>query len=195
MEEMPIKEHLYVHDVEHLSVHEDFVVFGEYRVEDYLHGRCHLMALAIREQTGLQCGVMLDLEAGYDADDEPVAALDHAFCELEGSMTGYVHDARGVRSRVEIQREYNEAFEPEQISGIDAENLIRQWIASGRLEDFLPGEQEALGFYVKELQQYPCMVILPVGSSWHSFEASGIPATTPFFNKTNAISESTFDLG
>ena len=30
---MPIKEHLYLYDGEYLSVHEDFVVFGQYRVK------------------------------------------------------------------------------------------------------------------------------------------------------------------
>lgn len=192
---MPIKEHLYVHDGEHLSVHEEYVVFGQYCVEDYLHGRCHLMALVIREHTGLHCGVMLDLEAGFDADDEPVAALDHAFCEMGESMEGSVIDARGVRSRLAIQQEYNEALEPELISGPDAENLIRQWISTGLLEDFLPGEHEALVLYVEALQKYPCMVNLPDDSLWHAFEASGTPAPTPLWNKAGASSDFSFDMG
>lgn len=79
---MPIKNHLYVHDGQHLSVGEACPVFGEFRVENYLTGRCHLMALALSEGAGLTCAVLLDVEAGYDADDEPVAALEHAFVEL-----------------------------------------------------------------------------------------------------------------
>jgi hypothetical protein len=192
---VPIKEHLYVHDWQHLSVHEDFVVFGQYCVDDYLHGRCHLMALAIREQTGLQCGVILDLESDYDADGEPLAALDHAFCELGQAMEGYVIDARGVRSRLEIQEEYNQALEPELISGPEAENLIREWIATALLEDFLPGEHEALVLYVEALQKYPCMVILDNASSWNALEGREKPAPELLFKSAGASCDLSIGMG
>jgi hypothetical protein len=111
------------------------------------------------------------------------------------SMDGHVIDARGVRSRVAIHDEYNNALDPEMISGPDAENLIRHWIATGRLEDFLPGEHEALTLYVKALQKYPCMVVLPDSSPWHSFEGSEIPGDRPFTDKAVANNDLNFELG
>lgn len=167
---MSLKEHLYVHDGEHLSVHESYPVFGKLIIDDYLHGRCHLMALALTEETGLQCGVLLDLESGHTDEGEPVPALDHAFCEMGQGLEDYVVDARGGRHRTEIMEEYNQAFEPEVLVGAEAEALIRQWIATGLLEDYRPGEREALGLYIQELKTLPCHSLLTEDSPWHDHE-------------------------
>lgn len=167
---MSLKEHLYVHDGEHLSVHESFPVFGQMIVGDYLHGRCHLMALALAEEAGLQCGVLLDLESGYTDDGDPITALDHAFCEMGQGREDYVVDARGGRHRTEVLEEYNQGFVPEVMVGSEAEELIRRWIATGLLEDFLPGEREALALYVKQLKTFPFHTLLPEDSHWHDHE-------------------------
>ena len=176
---MSLKDHLYVHDGEHLSVHESFPVFGKLIVEDYLHGRCHLMALALVEEAGLQCGVLLDLESGYTDDGEPIPALDHAFCEMGQGLEDYVVDARGGRQRTEVLEEYNQGFEPEVVIGSAAEELIRHWIATGLLEDYLPGEHEALALYVQELKKLPFGTLLPEDSSWHHHEPRCLEVKQP----------------
>lgn len=176
---MSLKDHLYVHDGEHLSVHESFVVYGQLIVEDYLHGRCHLMALALAEEAGLQCGVLLDLEAGYTEGGEPISALDHAFCEMGQGLEDYVVDARGGRYRTEVLAEYNQGFVPEVMIGPEAEGLIRQWIANGLLEDYRPGEREALASYVRELKAFPFHTLLSEDSPWHDHEPTCFEVRQP----------------
>ncbi|WP_338923814.1 hypothetical protein V0M98_37030 (plasmid) [Pseudomonas silesiensis] len=185
---MPIKNHLYVHDGQHLSVGEACPVFGEFRVENYLTGRCHLMALALSEGAGLTCAVLLDVEAGYDADDEPVAALEHAFVELGQGAEGVVVDARGGRQRSDVLAEYDQAFSPELIVGKKAEDLIRRWISVGLLEDYAPGEREGLALYVQALQKYPCLTLLPEDSPWHAYEPSHDKISQPLVRVTGVAS-------
>lgn len=184
---MSLKEHLYVHDGEHLSVHESFPVFGRLIVEDYLHGRCHLMALALVEEAGLQCGVLLDLESGYTDDGEPITALDHAFCEMGQGLEDYVMDARGGRHRLEVMGEYNQGLVPEVMVGSEAEELIRRWIADGLLEDYRPGEREALASYVRELKTLPFFTLLPEDSPWHEHEAAGIEVVQPLVRVNDGV--------
>lgn len=191
---MSLKEHLYVHDGVHLSVHESYRVFGQLTIEDYLHGRCHLMALALAEEAGLQCGVLLDLESGFSEDGEPITALDHAFCEMGQGLDGYVVDARGGRYLTEVLGEYNQGFEPEVMVGSEAEGLIRRWIAAGQLEDYQPGERTALALYVQELKTLPFHTLLPENSSWHNHEGTCLEITQPLRSAPCAV-DSCFSLG
>lgn len=189
---MSLKDHLYVHDGEHLSVHESYPVFGQLIVEDYLHGRCHLMALALAEEAGLQCGVLLDLESGYTEAGEPISALDHAFCEMGQGLDDYVVDARGGRYRTEVLAEYNQGFVPEVMVGSEAEGLIREWIAAGLLEDYRPGEREALALYIQELKKLPFHSLLPEDSPWHDHELTCLQVRPPLHNAPGAGDGFTF---
>jgi hypothetical protein len=165
-----VEKHLYVHDGLYLSVSESFPIFEQFKIEDYLHGRCHLLASVLSEVTGLKCGVLLDLQALIDENDEPVMALEHAFCVMVQAEDLFFVDARGVRSPAEIKAEYDQAWEAEVITGKEASELIAQWIDCGKLDDFLPGERQALIDHVQTMAAYPWLTLLPDDSCWHSHE-------------------------
>lgn len=165
-----IEKNLYVHDGLYLSLSESFLIFDQFKVEDYLHGRCHLLAVVLSEVMGLDCGVLLDLQAMIDENDEPVMALEHAFCVNVHENEAFSVDARGMRSSAEMKAEYNQAWESEVITGKEASELIAQWIASGKLNDFLPGERQALVDHVQMLAAYPWLTLLPDDSHWHLHE-------------------------
>lgn len=165
-----IEKNLYVHDGLHLSLSESFLIFDQFKVEDYLHGRCHLLAAVLSEVTGLDCGVLLDLQALSDESDEPVMALEHAFCVSIQAEEAFFVDARGMRSSADMTAEYNQAWESELVIGREAADLIAQWIASGKLDDFLPGERQALMDHVRMMAAYPWLTLLPDDSHWHFHE-------------------------
>lgn len=165
-----IEKYLYVHDGLHLSVSDSFPIFEQFKIEDYLHGRCHLLASVLSGVACLECGVLLDLQALIEENDEPVMALEHAFCVMVQGEAVFFADARGMRSPAEMKAEYNQAWESEVITGKEASELISQWIASGKLDDFLPGERQALVDHVQMMTAYPWLTLLPDDSHWHSHE-------------------------
>lgn len=136
------------------NVEESVVVSAvhEFSVEYYLSGRCHLMALVIAQETGMALGVFIDQYAFEDTSGAPVAALEHAFCHLPGNDNHLV-DARGARSRADLLSDYCFASnEPCELAGEEALKLIESWIDRGLLEDFLPGEREAITRYVQDMK-------------------------------------------
>ncbi|WP_156675933.1 hypothetical protein [Pseudomonas sp. Leaf58] len=135
------------------QVVDDFPVFGTHTVDHYRHGRCHLFALTMAETLHLPIGVLVDEHAFENGLGEPLWALVHAFCHLPGTQ-GYLADAKGLSLSEELRDEYLAlANEPGELIGDEAAALLTQWLASGLLEDYLPGEREALARYVVAMQE------------------------------------------
>lgn len=148
---------LYAYDDGKLNVHEDFVIHKgaehDRTVEVYLHGDCHLMALALSKVSGIPLGVMIEEDAFWTDDGVPMNALNHAYCILERDEgESLVLDARGFRLRSETREEY--AFESDctELQGSLAESILHDWINAGLLRGFEPGEEQALIGYAESLK-------------------------------------------
>jgi hypothetical protein len=136
---------------ESLNVEDSFLIFEHLDVDQYAHGRCQLMALVLADQ-GMDVGVFIDDEAHITGAGEPVAALQHAFCRVPGDPARLI-DARGVRGKSDLYSEYClDAYAPSYLAGDEAAQLLRDWISQGLLEDFVPGEREALRLYVNQMR-------------------------------------------
>lgn len=123
-------------------------------VSNYVAGRCHLAALAIAKIAGLRLGVFLDeCPMDLDGEDSTLPVLEHAFCYLD-SNNNYLVDARGVRTRTDLLEEYCcDTQEFMELSGDQAEHLIRQWMEHGNLQNFEPGEEQRLETYIQEMYE------------------------------------------
>jgi len=115
-------------------------------VQIYLHGRCHLFALVLTAKTGLPIGLFMDEEGYYDPDGNPCMALEHAYCQLSA---GKMVDADGQLSEEFLSDEYGaETSAPFFLEGAEATELLKAWMADGRLVAFLPGEEDAIGQFI-----------------------------------------------
>jgi hypothetical protein len=147
------KADLHPHDGNVFQVLDDFRVFGTYTVEHYRNGRCHLLALTMSDQLRLPIGVLVDEHAFEDGLGQPLWALVHAFCHTPGAE-GYLADAKGLSSPDELKSEYLAlAYEPGELIGDEATDLLTKWLADGLLEDYLPGERQALERYVRAMHE------------------------------------------
>lgn len=67
---------------------------------------------------------------------------------------GYLADAKGLSSPEELKDEYLAlANEPGELIDDEATDLLTKWLAGGLLEDYLPGERQALKRYVITLHE------------------------------------------
>lgn len=125
---MLLKNAIYDYDGQ-LNVDDQFVVCekNKFNVSHYLHGKCHLFALALHEVTGLKIGLFVDEERF-----EGVAGLDHAFCYINND---YIIDAQGIRSKTEIMAEY--CMETWKFAEyMDDGTIINEWIQNNLLDPY-----------------------------------------------------------
>lgn len=80
----------------------------EIDIEDYLHGSCHLFALALHEELGYEMEFMWDMERWF-SDETTGQALVHAYCILPKGkpFKGKYVDASGAVSKHFIESEYD----------------------------------------------------------------------------------------
>jgi hypothetical protein len=143
---------LVAHDGKTFRVREDFQVFQNFVVEDYRHGRCHLMALVMAEVTEMPVGIFLDQYALESEMGDPMPALEHAFCYAPGKEN-FLLDAQGLNHPADLSDEYlGMANEPAELPGEEAKSILTEWMRAGKLIDFLAGEREALQEFVSDMK-------------------------------------------
>lgn len=148
-----LAKHLYEHDSAYLNVKEDYVIdkSHNYTVDYYMFGRCHLAALALHEELGLEIGLFIDHQAIIDDMVTDVQALVHAYCYLDEE---FIIDAQGGRTKTEQEDLYlPQAFDPDEIRGPEAKQLLLDWIKAGKLVDYEAGEQQALASFVRQMRK------------------------------------------
>lgn len=148
-----LKSALYEHDGTAINVVDDYLVYPANRlyVEHYLAGRCHIFAMALHNQIGLELGAFLDLEAWVDGLDDPIVALEHAFCIIDDE---HAIDARGIRLISELHDEFCESSgEPHFIRGDAVAQQISQWLIEETVALPLPGESQVLQEYIEAMRQ------------------------------------------
>lgn len=110
--------------------------------EDYLFGRCHLLALICSKITGYDIKLLWDVDYWHDGAEHPSTVLVHAYVV---SPDGVMLDADGLLTIERLQEDYevNEPF-TESVSAEELEKMI----SSNLLEGFEIGEQERLAIMV-----------------------------------------------
>lgn len=83
--------------------------------EQFLHGQCHLFALALKEASGLPIAAILDFDPNLNK-----VCLAHAFVRPHDD---YIIDLKGYREEFSLQKEFD-MFEPESVS-ITELNLLK----------------------------------------------------------------------
>ncbi|MBB4867569.1 hypothetical protein HNP46_006483 [Pseudomonas nitritireducens] len=140
-------------DLDFLNVREDYQVdpANRFYVEDYVHGRCHLFALALAKATQYKIGIFVDEDCIPEDGDTPIRVLVHAFCYVKDDL---VIDARGIRCKVDLENEFEGmAMEFAELEGEAAEAQLQQWMAEGGCCSLLEGEEKALGAYVRDMRR------------------------------------------
>lgn len=140
-------------DLDFLNVRDDYLVDAANRfyVEDYVHGRCHLFALALAQVTQYKIGIFVDEECIPDGGETPIRGLVHAFCYVKDDL---VIDARGIRCKADLVNEFEGmAMEFAELDGDEAEAQLRQWMAEGGCWGLQEGEEKALGAYVLDMRR------------------------------------------
>lgn len=119
-----------------------------YNLFDYIHGRCHLFALALHEELGYEIILLWDDDYWFDGDDAPSIVLVHAYCFLPKGkpFKGKYVDARGAVSLRMIEREYE--FNSE-FSEVTTLRQLDSMIENGRLGSPDKGEIEALRNFIR----------------------------------------------
>lgn len=146
------KKDLCPYDDDIYHIRDCFPVFQEFIIDDYRHGRCHLMAMVMARELSMSMGVILDYHAFEDGNGAPISALQHAYCHAPDAK-GYLVDGKGLIHPEEMRDEYaTMAWAPGELEGQEAMDLIVEWMACGKLEAFLPGEEEALQRFVARMQ-------------------------------------------
>lgn len=141
-----LERHLKSGDIDKIHVDEEYRVFGDFTVGDYRHGRCHLLALVLSEIKFLDLGIIIDPD-GFDDSPDPILCLQHAYCV---TPDGLAIDAQGAWERSEISDDFaSDVFDPITVEGEDARALLDKI----ELDDFLPGERDALKAYVREMDR------------------------------------------
>lgn len=148
-------EHLFAYDDGMLNVEESQLVFhgatGTKRLEDYLYGDCHLMALALHAVSELPMGAIIG--TFWDDNDQPFLGLVHAYCVADKPDGAWGLDGRGFRLADEYLNEYPHEGELQVVQGIEVHGLIHDWIDRGLLRSFESGEEAALISYAEQLKQ------------------------------------------
>ncbi len=136
--------------MEALSAFETQRVFARYCVADYLHGRCHLFAVAASHALGLDLLLVIDPEpVDDDLDSLPFPVLCHAVCRLPDD-TQTVIDAGGCRLLQHVIDEYC-TNEYEILEGPDAWAFLENWLPV----EFETGEEAALKAHAATLNISP----------------------------------------
>lgn len=128
-------------------------VFNEFTINYYLHGRCHLFALVANKIFGLPIQWLWDLNPEYDGEPEnsaPRAALGHVWLTLENNE---VMDASGVLPYSSMIATYEPLCWDSSIGYTDAEG-IKNKIKNNVLNDFLPGEEQAITNFITSNKAY-----------------------------------------
>lgn len=151
---MLLKDAIYDYDYQ-LNVEEDFIVCkkNNFNVSHYLHGKCHLFALALHEATGLKIGLFVDEERF-----EGVAGLEHAFCYIDDE---YIVDAQGIRSKDEAFNQYcSETWEFSEYQ--DDGTIIKDWMETNRLDPYENEfEKNSIKLYVEEFINLNLHIYIP----------------------------------
>jgi hypothetical protein len=110
--------------------------------ESYLHGRCHIFALALHEVFGYKMELFWDTEAWFDDGETIDTALVHAYCI---DSKGNLFDARGkvTRKLIEDDYEYNESE-----FSITTKSHLEKLMNQGVLGKPAKGELEFLKTYI-----------------------------------------------
>lgn len=117
---------------------------SEENFEEYLHGKCHLVALCALEVTECYVKAVWDLEPLDDDLKVGPTSLVHMYCVLPG---GNAFDIRGLRDpnlmEWEIDTgEFGPVVDPDETT--HSADHIRDLIKAGVLSDFEEGEREKL---------------------------------------------------
>jgi len=136
-----------------LSFEDNLVVFNDFTVAHYLHGRCHLFALVASKVLGLPMQWLWDLDPVYDdapEEAEPRAALGHVWLTRKNNE---VVDAKGISNYDSIVQKYEPLC---WVPNIEPTNAIRiiECMQYNMLDDFLPGEEEAIESFIVSNKSY-----------------------------------------
>ena len=109
----------------------------------YIHGRCHIFALALHNVFGYKMIFLWDTES-WDEDGNIGTSLTHAYTE---SNTGKFFDARGILTRANIEDDFSDFLNDEEEVVTTVQDL-QKLIAEKILIAPKRGELEKLQQYI-----------------------------------------------
>ena len=119
-------------------------------IAEYLHGRCHIFALALHTALGYPMEFLWDLAATDDETWEDREALVHAFCKRpDGAM---VH-VTGTFTQAELEEDFAQFGVQEPDLRRESADDVQRQIAEGLLEAPRVGEVEQLVSYINEIKE------------------------------------------
>lgn len=150
-----LKNFLFEYDNTALNVQDNYQISEKKEVSEYLYGSCHIFAIVLHEYLGLPIEAIIDEEPYHDTMGLP--SLEHTYCIINDT---YVIDARGIRSKDEVLKEYSSnANQPVKIP--NCLKLLKKWIKDGNLTPTTKKEIKDIELYIDSMIANKIFAVAP----------------------------------